>query len=327
MPFHCQDGRCQQSIRWMSRVLWAAGLYHILFAVWANFWPCLFFDWVGLEHPNHPGLWRCVGLVAGVLGIGLCIAAKNPIGRWSIVLVGFAKFTVAIIAISTAVINGELPLAALWVMAVDDLLWFFPFLVILWACVRAHTGVPPSRSEPLTVEEAAGIYKLSNGETLADASQSRVLALVFLRHFGCTFTRQILRGLESIQEEARQHGAELVLVHMLQSGKETEYLGESGGVTRIADPRCELYRSFGLGKGGFLELFGPHVWWRGALALFQGCGVGHLAGDGMQMPGAFLFHKGEIISSQRAHSASDLPNLPELFRELPTPLHPQPVTA
>ena len=112
----------------------------------------------------------------------------------------------------------------------------------------------------------------------------------------------------------------MVLVHMLQSGKETRYLGERSGVTRIADPRCELYRAFGLGKGGFLELFGPSVWWRGALSIFKGCGVGHLAGDGLQMPGAFLFHRQQILASQRAQSAADLPDLSGLFRGLPLPV-------
>jgi hypothetical protein len=322
MPFQCQDGRCRETIRWMSLLLWAAGAYHLLFAVWTNCWPSHFFDWVGLEQPNHPGLWRSVGVVSGVLGVGLCIAAKDPIARWSIVLLGFLKFTVVTYTISSAVYDGTLPAKVLWILAVDDGIWIFPFMSLLWACIHAHAGVPPSRAVPLTIAEAATHYKLSTGETLAEASQSRLLTLVFLRHFGCTFTRQILRGLEGIQEEARMHGAELVLVHMLQGGKETEDLGEGSGVTRIADPRCELYRAFGLGKGGFLELFGPHVWWRGALAIFQGCGVGHLAGDGLQMPGAFLFREGEIISTQRAHSASDLPNLPELFQGLTVaPIH------
>ena len=160
---------------------------------------------------------------------------------------------------------------------------------------------------------------LSDGSTLAAASENKLLALVFLRHFGCTFTRQILRELEGIQRDARVHDAELVLVHMLQLGKETQYLGERSGIRRIADPRCELYRAFGLGKGGLLELFGPQVWWRGAIALFKGCGVGHLAGDGLQMPGAFLFRDGQIVASQRARSAADLPDLPGLFRGLPSP--------
>ena len=314
----CENGRCDTPC-WMRKVLVVAGLYHLLFAMWAICWPWLWFDWIGIERPNHPVMWQGVGLVMGVLGSGMLFAAKNPVEHWLIVLLGFIKFSVAIIGFSVALLQMKIPWESAWMMLADDFIWWAPFAAILWACVRAHCGVPPTRTEPLSIEEAARIYSLSSGATLAEASESKLLAMVFLRHFGCTFTRQILRGLEGIQKEAHAHGAELVLVHMLQGGKETRYLGERGGVARIADPRCELYRAFGLGKGGFLELFGPHVWWRGAVSIFKGCGVGHLAGDGLQMPGAFLFRDGKIISSQRARSASDLPDLPGLFKALPSP--------
>lgn len=166
----------------------------------------------------------------------------------------------------------------------------------------------------MLLDEATREFRLSTGETLAEASESRPLAMVFLRHFGCTFTRQLLRGLESVADCAQKHGAELVIVHMLKSGEEIPYLGEHNRITRIADPQCTLYRAFGLGKGGIFELFGPRVWWLAAISIFKGCGVGHLAGDGLQMPGAFLFHRGRIIAAQRAASASDLPDLPALFR-------------
>ena len=41
--------------------------------------------------------------------------------------------------------------------------------------------------------------------------------------------------------------------------------------------------------------------------------VGHLAGDGLQMPGAFLLSDSAVISRQPARTASDLPDLPRLF--------------
>jgi hypothetical protein len=174
-------------------------------------------------------------------------------------------------------------------------------------------GCAPESQSPADLRAVAAGFRLSTGETLGEASQSRMLVLVFLRHFGCTFTRQILRGLEQIHRTAQSRGAELVLVHMLRDGGEDRYLTGNGDVARIADPRCELYRAFGLGKGGFHELLGLRVWWLGFLSVYKGCGVGHLAGDGRQMPGAFLFHKGEIIAAQRAESASDMPDLPALF--------------
>ncbi len=169
------------------------------------------------------------------------------------------------------------------------------------------------RAAPESLEKTAARFRLPGGESLLEASVDRPLVLVFLRHFGCTFTRRTLRGLEDLKRCATGHGARLILVHMLREGKEIRYLPDADGVARIADPRCELYRAFGLGKGGFMELFGPRVWWPGLLSIYKGCGVGYLAGDGRRMPGAFLFHEGRIVAARRAKSASDPPDLPALF--------------
>ena len=297
----------------MRLALVAAGVYHILFALWTNLWPFHGFDILSMPRPNHPMLWRTLGLVSGAIGIAFLIASKNPLKNWLIVLFGFVKCVVAAAVVGVTISAGELPTTAITLLLIDDLIWIVPFACILWASIRAHAGIPPSRNEPYAVEEAAGVYALSSGESLIDASAERPLVLVFLRHFGCTFTRQILRGLQELEQQAKQNGSRLVLVHMLRSGEEIDYLGHNSDVPRIADPRCELYRAFGLGKGGFMELFGPQVWWRGAVSVFRGCGVGHLAGDGLQMPGAFVFHHGRIVHSQPAHSASDLPDLSALF--------------
>ena len=180
-------------------------------------------------------------------------------------------------------------------------------------CFIRRKMCSPDPVTPADPAEAARRFLLTSGETLWDASQQQAVALVFLRHFGCTFTRQILRSLEDIEQSAANHNARLVLVHMLKDGAELKYLASHGGIPRIADPRCDLYRAFGLGKGGFMELFGPRVWLMGMMSILKGCGVGHLAGDGRQMPGAFLYHKGKIVSSQRARDASDLPDLAALF--------------
>ena len=176
----------------------------------------------------------------------------------------------------------------------------------------------PDPRAVVDLREAAATFRLTTGETLADASETRQLVLVFLRHFGCTFTRQILRGLEVLQQSAHRHGADLVLVHMLRSGEEIRYLAGHDRTVRIADPNRQLYRAFGLKKGGLHELLGWHVWRMGIISIFKGCGVGHLAGDGRQMPGVFLFHRGAIIGAQRAKTAADMPDLPRLFDSLET---------
>lgn len=176
----------------------------------------------------------------------------------------------------------------------------------------ARRRMSAETSQPVT--NVAAEFRLNDGTPLVTASKQQPLVLVFLRHFGCTFTRQLLRGLEDLKRDADAKGARLVLVHMLKQGEETRYLG-GDDVASVADPRCELYRAFGLGKGGLFELFGPRVWWLGMRAIVQGCGVGRLAGNGLQMPGAFVFHHGEITAAQRARTAADLPDLPRLFEQ------------
>lgn len=318
MPFECRGDRCRVP-RWINFTLIAAGIYHILFGAWVNFWPHMCFDLAGIDRPNHPALWRGVGLLSAALGIGFLISARSPIRHWPIVLAGFAKFNLVILAFLTSMPDQPLSGHLLLLAMVDDVLWWFPFAAILWITAQAHIGRPPSREAPLTLKEAADAYSLSSGETLAEAGRDQTLAMVFLRHFGCTFTRQILRELQSLKEETDRHGARLVLVHMLEEGDESNYLEARKEIARIADPMCELYRAFGLGKGGFIELFGPQVIFRMSVALIRGCGVGHLAGDGLQMPGAFLFRNGEIISAQRARNQAELPDLPRLFEGLPEP--------
>ncbi|MFT6575589.1 MAG: hypothetical protein ACJA16_003793 [Akkermansiaceae bacterium] len=295
----------------MQSALKLAGIYNILFGIWVIGWPNAWFEISGMEVPRYPFLWQCIGMIVGVYGLGYLAASRDPLKHWPIVAVGFLGKVFGPIGFVWAASQGELPWAAGWLNVFNDLIWLVPFAMILWAAACLMVG-RPVLGEPMTLDKAAERFRLTSGETLKEASQKDLLAIVFLRHFGCTFTRQLLRNLREMHERAEAEGARLVLVHMLQQGEEDEFV-DPNGVVRIADPRCDLYRAFGLGKGGFLELFGPKVWYRGAVAFFRGCGAGMLKGDGLQMPGAFLLKDGKIWQEQKAHSASDLPNVEALF--------------
>ena len=90
-------------------------------------------------------------------------------------------------------------------------------------------------------------------------------------------------------------------------------------VSRISDPDQTLYRAFGLARGRLGQLFGPTVWWRGVQATLHGHLVGPLAGDGLQMPGAFLVQNGRIIRAFRHETAADRPDYCELATVVETP--------
>lgn len=77
-------------------------------------------------------------------------------------------------------------------------------------------------------------------------------------------------------------------------------------VSRIADPECELYTAFGLGKGGAAALFGPKVWLRGLqTCVISGHGMGKPRGDVRQMPGVFLVQDGQILKAFRAKNIGE----------------------
>lgn len=310
MTVECTAQSCKAP-DWMRGVLKFAGFYNILFGIWVIGWPGAWFQISGMELPRYPFLWQCIGMIVGVYGVGYLAAAAAPLRHWPIVLVGFLGKVFGPIGFVWAASQGELPWQAGWMIVFNDLVWLVPFAMILWAAACLKVG-RPAVGQPMSLDRAVETFRLTSGETLLEASQKDQLAIVFLRHFGCTFTRQLLLNLREMHERAEKEESRLVLVHMLQEGEEKEFV-KSGGVDRIADPRCDLYRAFGLGKGGFLELFGPKVWYRGAMAFFRGCGVGMLKGDGLQMPGAFLFEKGEILEEQKAESAADLPSVEALF--------------
>jgi hypothetical protein len=99
-----------------------------------------------------------------------------------------------------------------------------------------------------------------------------------------------------------EQGWQLVLVHMDPEGEPLPGIEDT---PQLADPHCELYRSFGLGKGSLWQMFQPAVWKRGFKAVLAGNRGGALKGDGLRLPGMFLVDGGEIVASHRGEHAAD----------------------
>jgi len=134
---------------------------------------------------------------------------------------------------------------------------------------------------------------------------------VFLRHFGCTFCREALADVAAARERLEAAGARVTLVHMAGDREAHTFIARYGlaDVARVSDPERQLYRAFELRRGRLGQLFGAKVWWRGLRAgLLDGHGVGALAGDGFQMPGAFVVHEGRIVRRFAHDSAADRPD-------------------
>ena len=284
----------------------AFGTYNIVWGAFAILAPTLPFTWAGMEPPRYPALWQCIGMIVGVYGVGYAVAAGNPFRHWPIVLVGLLGKIFGPMGYVWAAAQGQLPWIGGLTILTNDLVWWIPFALILRGALRAHGQV-----EPVALDAALYERRLGDGRSLREATDDEPRLFVFLRHFGCTFCREALADLAEQRERLEADGTRLVLVHMSPEPDAGAFFARYGlgDVDRVGDPERRLYRAFGLQRGSIRQLFGWRVWWRGWQAGVLGRhGVGALAGDGLQMPGAFLVWRGRIVREFIHDSAADRPD-------------------
>jgi peroxiredoxin len=300
--------------KWTKAILLAAGVYNALWGAFAILFPLAGFKMLGIDPPNYPELWQCIGMIVGVYGVGYAIAAFDPYRHWPIVLVGFLGKILGPIGFLNAAMNDRLPWAAGWTILTNDLIWLIPFGLILAGAHEFHLG--QKRTMSPEVVKFSLRTRTTSGETIDEISRKAPTLLVFLRHAGCTFCREALADINDQRAAIEAAGTKLVLVHMGEENEEARVFFSKyglGNVPRISDPNQTLYRAFGLSRGSLGQLFGPVVWWRGfQAALMAGHGVGMLKGDGFQMPGVFLLYHGTVLRSYRHQNASDRPQYAHL---------------
>lgn len=154
--------------------------------------------------------------------------------------------------------------------------------------------------------------KTQDGDSIWELSSKQPVMLVFLRHFGCTFCREALGDIARERPRIEKTGVRLVFVHMSDRETADRYFDRYDllPVRHVSDPDCRFYQAFGLTRGRFTQLVGLHSFIRGFDAAFkQGHGVGvRQIGDGFQMPGIFVLHKGQLRESFIHKLSSDRPD-------------------
>lgn len=299
---------------WVHMVLRLAGIYNLLFGLWAVLFPLSIFQWLQVELPNYPSLWQCIGMIVGVYGIGYWISATDPARYWPLILVGLLGKVFGPIGFVMTASRGELPWSWGLILLTNDLIWWVPFASILYLVFREQTDpkVGQTDGSDWSYQQALTRVRDEQGRVLSDVFAKRKVLLVFVRHSGCTFCREALKQLQSIKPKLDQANTMLAVVHLGPPGDPDGFfkryqLGDD--VVRISNPECTLFRAFGLMRGRFRQLFGWRVWLRGfKSAILAGNGFGKLVGDGFQMPGAFLLDNGKIVAEHRHKNAADEPD-------------------
>ena len=81
-------------------------------------------------------LWGCIGMIVGVYGVGYAVAARQPLHHWPIVLVGLLGKIFGPLGFLMALPRGDVPPRMGWTLLTNDLIWWVPFALILWAAWR-----------------------------------------------------------------------------------------------------------------------------------------------------------------------------------------------
>lgn len=123
---------------WMRWVLVIAGIYNLAWGGLAILAPTWHFQVLGMEQPNYPEFWQCIGMIVGVYGVGYLAASLDPLRHWPITLVGLMGKVLGPIGFAGALLSGRLPLAFGWNIVTNDLIWWVPFALILRAAWLSH---------------------------------------------------------------------------------------------------------------------------------------------------------------------------------------------
>jgi peroxiredoxin len=188
-----------------------------------------------------------------------------------------------------------------------DVLWILPFAWLLRQ-TRVDGHQVDSVIRGTAIGPLEGVFegmRTREGVPISHIIRKQPTLLVFLRHATCPFCRQTIADLRAARPELERMGVAIALIH-----HSSEDAFQELDFHLIHDPRRRLYRHFGLGRGGLMQILGPTAFLRGAWAVLKErhpIGV-PFDGDLFQMPGVFLVDDHQILASYYHRVAGDRPD-------------------
>jgi hypothetical protein len=166
-----------------------------------------------------------------------------------------------------------------------------------------------------------GVNLRDGGGTLGEQLGDRPTLLVFLRHFGCMFCREMVRDLRQISERTPGYPPVVFVYHGTPEEGRT-FFGQNWPDARaIADTPKKFYTALGLRKATFGQMFGIQVWTCRLRAMSKGNFVGKAVGDPWLMPGVFLVHGAEVLWCHRFAHQGDHPDWATIPAHIPAAVH------
>ena len=297
---------------WMRAALLTGSIYSIVWGILIIMLPDLLYISNHLDSPNYIFLWKTLGGLEIILGVGLLIASRHAYRNWAVVLIVFLYKILATGIYFSSAFNDEKLFTLTNYIFIDNIIWVLPFAIILFRSYQYFISGDDYELDYFGSEQfTLDMFETSEGLTLEEMTHKWPTLTVFLRHFGCTFCREAMQDIAAQKDAIERNGTRILIVHMLEDEEEAhEQLKKFGleDLPTLSDPEKLLYKKFQLRQGSLNQLFGLKVILRGTyIAIVKSLGLGGPKGDPVQMPGVFLLHKGKTLKSFVHESAADRP--------------------
>lgn len=138
----------------------------------------------------------------------------------------------------------------------------------------------------------------------------RPTLVIFLRHFGCAFCKEMVKDVRAAAEASQGYPPALFIFQGEPEDGEEFFAKAWPGSRAIADGSFRYYDAFGITRGTFMQTLGPAVWGCGMRALAKGhVNRRPVHGDPWRMPGLFLIEAdGKIVWCHRFKHVGDHPD-------------------
>ena len=97
-------------------------------------------------------LWQGTGLVIFLFGVGYGIAATNPRQHWAVILIGLMAKFLGPIGMLWSVLQGQVSRQVLYLIPLNDVVWWLPFTLILVAAFRNRAEADSSARDQVSKE-------------------------------------------------------------------------------------------------------------------------------------------------------------------------------
>lgn len=109
----------------------AAGLYNILWGLYAAVDPQWLFRFAKMPPANHPQIFACLGMVVGLYGILYLEVARVPERGWLLAFVGLTGKILGPAGLLVLLWQGVWPPTTLVLCLTNDFIWWVPFGIYL----------------------------------------------------------------------------------------------------------------------------------------------------------------------------------------------------